>query len=83
MIADYQILLRAAICKPRHRNHQHWNWNWNSYYKRDYLQFSITEINIEIKRTATAVIKNELKYFLMLEGNTCIAEPKLQVLPSI
>ena len=47
------------------------------------VQFSITEINIEIKTTATAVIKNELKYFLMSEGNTCIAEPKLEVLPLI
>ena len=43
------------------------------------IQFSITEI----KTTATAVIKNELKYFLMSEGNTCIAEPKLEVLPFI
>ena len=34
------------------------------------IQFSITEINIEIKTTAIAVIKNELKYFLMSEGNT-------------
>ena len=47
------------------------------------IQFSITEINTEIKTTATAVIKNELKYFLMSEGNTCIAEPKLEVLPFI
>ena len=47
------------------------------------VQFSITEINIEIKTIATAVIKNELKYFLMSEGNTCIAEPKLEVLPFI
>ena len=47
------------------------------------MQFSITEINIEIKTTATAAIKNELKYFLMLECNTCIAEPKLEVLPFI
>ena len=31
--------------------------------------------NIEIKTTTTAVIKNELKYFSMSEGNTCIAEP--------
>ena len=46
------------------------------------LFFSITEINIEIK-TAAAVIKNELKYFLMSEGNTCIAEPKLEVLSFI
>ena len=45
--------------------------------------FSITEINIEIKTTATAVIKNELKYFLMSEDNTCIAEPKLELLPFI
>ena len=28
----------------------------------------MTEINIEIKTTAVAVIKNELKYFLMPEG---------------
>ena len=46
-------------------------------------QFSVTEINIEIKTTAKAVIKNELKYFLMSEGNTCIAEPNLEVLPLI
>ena len=47
------------------------------------IQFSITEINTEIKITATAVIKNELKYFLMSEDNTCIAEPILEVLPFI
>ena len=47
------------------------------------MQFSITDINTEIKITATAVINNELKYFLMSEGNTCIAEPKLDVLPFI
>ena len=41
------------------------------------IQFSITEINIEIKTIATEVIKNELNYFLMSRGNTCIAEPKL------
>ena len=39
----------------------------------------MTEINIEIKTTATAVIKNELKYFLISEGNACIAEPKLMI----
>ena len=44
------------------------------------IQFSITEINTEIKTTATAVIKIELKYFLMSEANTCIAEPKLEIL---
>ena len=46
------------------------------------IQFSNTEINIEIK-TATAVIKNELKYFPMSEGNACIAEPNLEALPLI
>ena len=46
------------------------------------IQFSNTEINIE-KKTATAVIKNELKYFPMSEGNSCIAEPNLEVLPLI
>ena len=30
-----------------------------------------------MKITTTAVIKNELKYFPMSEGNTCIAESKL------
>ena len=34
------------------------------------VQFSITEVNIEIKTTATAEIKNELKYYLMSEGNS-------------
>ena len=43
----------------------------------------MTEINIEIKTTATAVIKNGLKYFLMSEGSTYIAEPNLEVLPLI
>ena len=50
---------------------------------RKKIQFSIIEINIEIKTTTTAVIKNELKYFPMSEGNTCIAEPNLEVLPLI
>ena len=47
------------------------------------MQFSIVEISIGIKTTTTAVIKNELKYFPMSEGNTCIAEPDLEVLPLI
>ena len=47
------------------------------------IHFSIAEINTQIKTTAIAVIKNELRYFLMSEGNTCIAEPKLEVLPFI
>ena len=47
------------------------------------IQFSITEMSTEIKSTATAVIENELKYFLMSEGNTCIAEPNLKVFPLI
>ena len=47
------------------------------------MQFSIIEISIEIKTTTTAVIKNELKYFPMSQGNTCIAGPNLEVLPLI
>ena len=43
----------------------------------------MVEINTEIKTTATAVIKNGLKYFLISEGNTCTAEPNLEVLPLI
>ena len=52
-------------------------------YIHEKIQFSITEINIEIKSTATTVIKNELKYFQMSEGNTYIAEQKLEKLPLI
>ena len=37
-------------------------------------------MNIEIKATAIAVIKNELKYFRMSEGSTCIAERNLEVI---
>ena len=44
------------------------------------MQFSVIEISIEIKTTTTAVIKNELP---ISEGNTCIAEPNLVVLPLI
>ena len=47
------------------------------------MQLSIIEISIEIKTAATVAIKNELKYFPMSEGNTCIAEPNLEVLPLI
>ena len=47
------------------------------------IQFSIKEMSIEIKTTATAVIKNELNFFLMLEGNTCVAEPNMELLPLI
>ena len=47
------------------------------------MQFSINEISLEIETTTTAVIKNELKCFPMSDGNTCIAEPNLEVLPLI
>ena len=53
-------------------------WHKNSQWQK--TQFSIIEINIEIKTTTTAVIKNKLKYFPMSEGNTSIAEPNLEVL---
>ena len=36
-----------------------------------------------METTTTVVIKNELKYFPMSEVNTCLAEPKLEVLPFI
>ena len=39
------------------------------------------KIKTEIKTTTTPAIKNELKYSPMSEGNTCIAEPNLEVLP--
>ena len=40
-------------------------------------------ISIEIETTTTAVIKNNLKYFLMSEGKNCIVQPNLKVLPLI
>ena len=43
----------------------------------------MTDINIETKTTTTAVIKNKLKCFPMPEGNNCIVEPNLEVLPLI
>ena len=39
------------------------------------------KIQTEIKTTTTTIIKNELKYFPMSEGNTCIAKPNLEALP--
>ena len=50
---------------------------------RIYIHKKIKSSITEIKTTTTAVIKNELKYFLMSEGHTCIAEPKREVLPFI
>ena len=47
------------------------------------MQFSIIEINIAIKTTTTVVVKNELNYVPMSEGNTCIAEPNLDLLTLI
>ena len=44
---------------------------------------TINRKNIEIKTTTIAVIINELKYFPMSEGNTCITKLNLQVLPLI
>ena len=41
-----------------------------------------TYFNCKIKiKTTTIGLKNELKYSPMSEGNTCIAEPNLEVLP--
>ena len=36
---------------------------------------------MKIKATTTTGLKNELKYSSMSEGNTCIAEPNLELLP--
>ena len=46
------------------------------------ITFCNNKIKIEIKTTITTAIKNRLKYSPISEGNTCIAEPKLEVLPS-
>ena len=34
-------------------------------------------------KTTTTALKNELKYSPVSEGNTCMAEPKLEALPLI
>ena len=39
-----------------------------------------TLFNYKIRITAT-VIKNDLKYIKMSEGNTCIGKPNLEELP--
>ena len=38
------------------------------------------KVKIDIKTTTTTVIKNELKYSPMSEGNTCNAKPNLGVI---
>ena len=45
------------------------------------LKKTFFNYQIKIKTTTTTVLKNELKYSPMSEGNTCIAEPNLEVLP--
>ena len=44
-------------------------------------KFFNDKLKIEIKATTTTALKNELKYSPMSEGNTCIAEPNLEVFP--
>ena len=39
------------------------------------------KIKREIKTTKTIALKSAFKYSPMSEGNTCIAEPNLKVLP--
>ena len=39
------------------------------------------KIKTEIKTITGTAIKKELKYSLMSGGDTCIAEPNLEVLP--
>ena len=45
------------------------------------LKKTFFNYKIKIKTTTTTGLKNELKYSPMSEGNTCIAEPNLEVLP--
>ena len=39
------------------------------------------KIKAKIKTTTTTGLKDEIKYSPMSEGNICIAEPNLDVLP--
>ena len=45
------------------------------------LKKTFFKYKIKVKTTAATELKNELKYSPMSEGNTCIAEPNLEVLP--
>ena len=46
------------------------------------LKKTFFNYKIKIKtKTITIRLKNELKYFPMSDGITCIAEPNLEVLP--
>ena len=45
------------------------------------MKFQLQNKNINKKKTTATVIKNDLKYTKMSEGNTCIAKPNLEVLP--
>ena len=46
------------------------------------LKKNIFQQKIKTKiKTATTGLKNELEYSPISEGNTCIAEPNLEVLP--
>ena len=46
------------------------------------LFLNTMEKKIQTKTTTTAVIKLSLKYYPMSEGNTCLAESNLEILPS-
>ena len=43
------------------------------------LRKTFFNYKIKIKTTAATGLKNEVKYYPMSEGNTCIAEPNLQI----
>ena len=40
-----------------------------------------TMLTVKIKTTAATWLKNALKYSQLSEGDTCVAEPNLEVLP--
>ena len=42
---------------------------------------ALNKIHEAASRSTTTALKNELKYSPMSEGNTCIGEPNLEVLP--
>ena len=45
------------------------------------MHFSVIKKKNRNKKTTTTLIGNELKYSPLSEGNTCIAEQNLAVLP--
>ena len=55
--------------------------SWLNTRRKSVSNYNPSVSKIKIKKTTTTGLKNEPKSYPMSEGNTCIAEPNLKVLP--